>query len=190
MPGQLLAGLANRRNGSSPKTVIGSEGFLEPPLPLDRHDRSRAALIVKYHRRLSGFDDRIIALYAHGMSAPDIHGHVCELNGIEVSPDLVSAVADQVIDEATAWQPRPHEPSYAIVSEKIHDEGLVCIKAVHFAISMDASGCKQVLVLWIEQTEGDKFWLRVTYEIKSRGTQDVLIAVVDGPKEFARPLQR
>ena len=183
------AGLSNHRNGTSSKTVLTPEGPLELSIPRDRHGRFDPALIAKYRRRFPGFDDKIIALYARGMSTRDIQGHVRELYGIEVSPDLVSAVTDQVIDEVTAWQARPLEASYAIVffdalRVKIRDEGLVRNKAVYLAIGMDASGYKHVLGMWIEQTEGAKFWLRVMNEIRSRGTQDILIAVVDGLKGF------
>jgi len=179
----------NHRNGTSSKTVLTADGALELSIPRDRHGRFDPALIAKYRRRFPGFDDQIIALYARGMSTRDIQAHVRELYGIEVSPDLVSAVTDAVIDEVTAWQARPLESSYAIVffdalRVKIRDEGLVRNKAVYLAIGMRTSGHKEVLGLWIEQTEGAKFWLRVMNEIKARGTQDLLIAVVDGLKGF------
>lgn len=179
----------NHRNGTSSKTVLTADGALELSIPRDRHGRFDPALIAKYRRRFPGFDDKIIALYARGMSTRDIQAHVRELYGIEVSPDLVSAVTDAVIDEVTAWQARPLESSYAIVffdalRVKIRDEGLVRNKAVYLAIGMRTSGHKEVLGLWIEQTEGAKFWLRVMNEIKARGTQDILIAVVDGLKGF------
>jgi putative transposase len=179
----------NHRNGSSPKSVLTPEGELTLSIPRDRHGRFDPALIAKYRRRFPGFDDKIIALYARGMSTRDIQAHVRELYGIEVSPDLVSAVTDQVIDEVSAWQARPLEPSYAIVffdalRVKIRDEGLVRNKAVYLAIGMDAAGFKHILGLWIEQSEGAKFWLRVMNELKSRGTNDILIAVVDGLKGF------
>ena len=183
------AGVPNHRNGSSPKTVLTPEGPLELSIPRDRHGRFDPALIAKYRRRFPGFDDKIIALYARGMSTRDIQGHVRELYGIDVSPDLVSAVTDSVIDEVAAWQARPLESTYAIVffdalRVKIRDEGLVRNKAVYLAIGMRSSGHKEVLGLWIEQTEGAKFWLRVMNEIRARGTQDILIAVVDGLKGF------
>ncbi len=183
------AGLANHRNGSSSKTVLTPEGSLELSIPRDRHGRFDPALIGKYRRRFPGFDDKIIALYARGMSTRDIQGHVRELYGIDISPDLVSAVTDSVIEEVTAWQSRPLEASYAIVffdalRVKIRDEGLVKNKAVYLAIGIRASGHKEVLGMWIEQSEGAKFWLRVMNEIRSRGTQDILIAVVDGLKGF------
>lgn len=183
------AGLANHRNGSSSKTVLTPEGPMELSIPRDRHGRFDPALIAKYRRRFPGFDDKIIALYARGMSTRDIQAHVRELYGIEVSPDLVSAVTDAVLDEVSAWQSRPLEPTYAIVffdalRVKIRDEGLVRNKAVYLAIGVRPSGIKEVLGLWIEQTEGAKFWLRVMHEIKARGTSDILIAVVDGLKGF------
>lgn len=186
---EAAAGIANHRNGSSSKTVLTPEGPMELSIPRDRHGRFDPALIAKYRRRFPGFDDKIIALYARGMSTRDIQGHVRELYGIEVSPDLVSAVTDQVMDEVAAWQARPLEASYAIVffdalRVKIRDEGLVRNKAVYLAIGVDASGQKHILGLWIEQTEGAKFWLRVMNELKSRGTSDILIAVVDGLKGF------
>lgn len=183
------AGEANHRNGSSAKTVLTPEGAMELSIPRDRHGRFDPVLIGKYRRRFPGFDDKIIALYARGISTRDIQGHVRELYGIEISPDLVSAVTDSVIDEVTAWQARPLEPSYAIVffdalRVKIRDEGLVKNKAVYLAIGMRSSGQKEVLGLWIEHSEGAKFWLRVMNELKGRGTQDILIAVVDGLKGF------
>ncbi len=179
----------NHRNGTSAKTVLTPEGPMELSIPRDRHGRFDPALIGKYRRRFPGFDDKIIALYARGMSTRDIQAHVRELYGIEVSPDLVSAVTDSVIDEVAAWQARPLEATYAIVffdalRVKIRDEGLVRNKAVYLAIGVRSSGEREVLGLWIEQTEGAKFWLRVMNEIKARGTNDILIAVVDGLKGF------
>lgn len=182
-------GLANHRNGSSSKTVLTPEGSLELSIPRDRHGRFDPALIRKYCRRFPGFDDKIIALYASGMSTRDIQAHIRELYGIDVSPDLVSAVTDSVLDEVSAWQSRPLEVRYAIVffdalRVKVRDEGLVKNKAVYLAIGMRASGHKEVLGIWLEQAEGAKFWMRVMSEIKARGTQDILIAVVDGLKGF------
>lgn len=158
----------NHRNGSSSKTVLMPEGPMELSIPRDRHGRFDPVLIAKYRRRFPGFDDKIIALYARGMSTRDIQGHVRELHGTEISPDLVSAVTDQVIEEVTAWQGRPLEASYAIVffdamRVKICDEGLVRNKAVYLAIGMDAARLKHVLELGIEQSEWAKFWLRVKY---------------------------
>jgi transposase-like protein len=183
------ADTGNHRNGTSSKTVLTPEGPMELAIPRDRHGRFDPALIGKYRRRFPGFDDKIIALYARGMSTRDIQAHVRELYGIEVSPDLVSAVTDSVIDEVAAWQARPLEATYAVVffdalRVKIRDEGLVRNKAVYLAIGIRPSGEREVLGLWIEQTEGAKFWLRVMNELKARGTNDILIAVVDGLKGF------
>jgi putative transposase len=179
----------NHRNGFSEKTVRSEEGELVLSIPRDRHGRFDPALIPKYQRRFPGFDQKIIALYARGMSTRDIQAHVGELYGVTISPDLVSVVTDSVIDEVRAWQSRPLEATYAIVffdalRVKIRDEGLVRNKAVYLAIGMRCSGHKEVLGLWIEQTEGAKFWLRVMNELKTRGVNDILIAVVDGLKGF------
>ena len=179
----------NHRNGASAKTVLTDTGKLELAIPRDRQGRFEPALIAKYQRRFPGFDQKIIALYARGMTTRDIQAHLRELYGIEISPELVSAVTDAVLDEVAAWQARPLEPVYAIVffdclRIKIRDEGAVKNKAVYLAIGMRCSGHKEVLGIWIEQTEGAKFWLRVMTEIRNRGTHDVLIAVVDGLKGF------
>jgi putative transposase len=179
----------NHRNGSSHKTVRSEDGELVLAIPRDRHGRFDPALIPKYQRRFPGFDEKIIALYARGLSTRDIQAHVGELYGVRISPDLVSAVTDSVIDEVRAWQARPLEPTYAIVffdalRVKVRDEGLVRNKAVYLAIGVRCSGHKEVLGLWIEQTEGAKFWLRVMNELQARGVNDILIAVVDGLKGF------
>ena len=180
---------SNTRNGSTKKRLKGTFGALEVTTPRDRAGTFEPQLVKKRQTRLGDFEDKILALYARGMSTRDIQAHVRELYGIEVSPDLVSAVTDSVIDEVAAWQARPLEATYAIVffdalRVKIRDEGLVRNKAVYLAIGVRSSGEREVLGLWIEQTEGAKFWLRVMNEIKARGTNDILIAVVDGLKGF------
>jgi putative transposase len=179
----------NHRNGSSSKTVLTDNGKLALSIPRDRQSRFEPQLIAKYQRRFPGFDEKIIALYARGMSTRDIQAHLRELYGTEISPELVSAVTDAVLDEVSQWQNRPLETTYAIVffdclRVKIRDEGTVKNKAVYLAIGVRCSGCREVLGIWIEQTEGAKFWLRVMTEIRNRGTHDVLIAVVDGLKGF------
>jgi putative transposase len=179
----------NHRNGYSQKTILTDTETLPLSIPRDRHGRVEPQLIEKYKRRFPGFDEKIIALYARGMSTRDIQAHLRELYGVEISPDLVSAVTDAVLDEVTAWQNRPLEQVYAIVyfdalRVKIRDEGTVKNKAVYLAIGIRCSGHKEVLGIWIEQSEGAKFWLKVMTELKSRGTQDLLIAVVDGLKGF------
>ena len=179
----------NRRNGYSSKTVLTDTGQLELSIPRDRHGRFDPVLIGKYRRRFAGFDDKIIALYARGMTTREIAEHVGELYGTEISPDLVSAVTDAVLEDVAAWQSRALDSTYAIVffdalRVKIRDEGLVSNRAVYLAIGVRCSGHKELLGLWIEQTEGAKFWLRVMTELRHRGVQDILIAVVDGLKGF------
>src|ERR1035437_2600160 len=168
-------------------------GKLELSIPRDRHGRFDPVLIGKYRRRFAGFDDKIIALYARGMTTREIAAHVGELYGAEISPDLVSAVTDVVLEEVGAWQSRGLEATYAIVffdamRVKIRNEGTVNNRAVYLAIGVRCSGHKEILGLWIEQTEGAKFWLRVMTELRNRGTQDILIAVVDGLKGFPEAL--
>src|SRR3954470_18016552 len=179
----------NRRNGYGKKTVITDTGRIELSVPRDRHASFDPQLIARYQRRFPGFDDKVISMYARGMSTREIVGHLRELYGIEVSPDLISAVTDAVLDEIAAWQVRPLEPVYPLIffdalRVKIREEALVRNKAVHVALGVRADGTKEILGLWIEQTEGAKFWLRVMSELKNRGVEDVLIAVVDGLKGF------
>jgi putative transposase len=162
--------------------------------PRDHQGQFEPQLIEKYRRRFPGFDEKIISLYARGMSTREIQGHVEEIYGIEISPDLVSAVTEAVHDEVRSWQTRPLEPTYAVVffdalRVKVRDEGTVRNKAVYLAIGLRCSGHKEVLGLWIEQTEGAKFWLQVMNELKQRGTEDVLIAVVDGLKGFPEAIE-
>ena len=164
-------------------------GKIELEIPRDRQASFDPQLIAKYQRRFPGFDDKIISMYARGMSTREIVGHLRELYGIEVSPDLISAVTDAVLEEIAAWQARPLEPVYPLIffdalRVKIRDEGLVRNKAVHIALGVRADGTKEILGLWLEQNEGAKFWLRVMNELKNRGVEDVLIAVVDGLKGF------
>ena len=182
-------GRANSRNGYGGKTVLTGTGKLELQVPRDRLSTFDPQLIAKYQRRFPGFDDKIISMYARGMSTREIAGHLRELYGIEVSPDLVSAVTDAVLDEVAEWQNRPLEPLYPLVfldalRVKVRDEGTVRNKAVYVALGVRPDGTKEVLGLWIEQTEGAKFWLRVMNELKDRGVEDILIAVVDGLKGF------
>jgi putative transposase len=182
-------GRANGRNGHGGKTVLTGTGKLDLQVPRDRPSTFDPQLIAKYQRRFPGFDDRIVSMYARGMSTREIQGHLRELYGIEVSPDLVSAVTDAVLDEVAEWQNRPLEPLYPLVfldalRVKVRDDGTVRNKAVYVALGVRTDGTKEVLGLWIEQTEGAKFWLRVMNELKDRGVADILIAVVDGLKGF------
>ena len=191
-PEQQQAG--NHRNGRSKKTVLTDTGSMPLAIPRDRQGQFEPQLIEKYRRRFPGFDEKIISMYARGMSTREIQGHLRELYGLDVSPDLISTVTDAVMDEVQAWQQRPLESTYAVVffdaiRVKIRDEGSVRNKAVYLAIGVRCSGTKEVLGLWIEQTEGAKFWLRVMDELKKRGTDDILIAVVDGLKGFPEAIE-
>jgi putative transposase len=182
-------GRGNSRNGYGRKTVLTDTGRIELEVPRDRQATFDPQLIAKYQRRFPGFDAKVVSMYARGMSTREIQGHLRELYGIEVSPDLVSAVTDAVLDEIAAWQDRPLEPLYPLVffdaiRVKVRDEGTVRNKAVYVALGVRPDGTKEVLGLWIEQSEGAKFWLRVMAELKNRGVEDVLIAVVDGLKGF------
>jgi putative transposase len=184
----------NHRNGACPKTVITPNGELNLDIPRDRQATFEPQLEAKYQRRLSGFDDNVISMYARGMSVREIQGHLQELYGLDVSPDLISTITDEVLAEVEQWQQRPLEAMYPIVyfdalRLKIRDEGTVKNKAVYLALGIRADGKKEVLGLWIEQTEGAKFWLKVFNELKNRGLEDVLIAVVDGLRGFPEAIE-
>ncbi|WP_415873330.1 IS256 family transposase, partial [Burkholderia ubonensis] len=187
-PGQSKPpGQANERNGASGKTVITDRGPVRVEVPRDRDGSFEPILIPKHERRFTGFDERIIAMYARGMSVREIQGFLAEHYGTEVSPDFISSVTDEVMAEALSWQSRPLEAMYPVVffdalRVKIRDDGVVSNKAVYLALGIQADGQRDVLGLWIEQTEGAKFWLKVFNELKTRGCQDILIAVVDGLK--------
>lgn len=182
-------GQSNHRNGYSKKSVLTATSKVTLAVPRDRAGTFDPQLIAKYQRRFPDFDDKIISMYARGMTVREIRGHLEELYGIDVSPDLISAVTDAVLDEVAEWQNRPLDASYPLVffdalRVKIRDEGFVRNKAVYIALGVLPDGTKDILGLWIEQTEGAKFWLRVMNDLKGRGVTDILIAVVDGLKGF------
>jgi putative transposase len=182
-------GTGNSRNGYSDKTVLTEDGEIDLAVPRDRNGTFEPLIVPKGERRLDGFDDRIISLYARGMTVREIQGHLQELYGVEVSPDLISRVTDAVLEEVREWQHRPLDAVYPVVffdalRVKIRDEGLVRNKAVYVALAITCEGDKEVLGLWIEQTEGAKFWLKVMNELHARGVGDILIAVVDGLTGF------
>lgn len=183
------ADIANRRNGHSKKTVLTGKSKMRLSIPRDRAGTFDPKLIAKYQRRFPDFDDKIISMYARGMTVRGIRGHLEEIYGIEVSPDLISAVTDAVLEQVAEWQNRPLDAVYPLVffdaiRVKIRDEGFVRNKAIYIALGILPDGTKEILGIWIEQTEGAKFWLRVMNELKNRGIADVLIAVVDGLKGF------
>lgn len=184
-------GQTNRRNGAGRKTVKGKDGALELAVPRDRDGSFEPKLIRKGQTRIEGLDDKIIALYARGMSVRDIRDHLEELYGLEVSPDLVSRITDAVLDEVREWRSRALDAVYPIVifdalRVKIRDKDsrIVRNKAVYIALGVTGEGQREVLGLWIADNEGAKFWLCVMTELRNRGVQDVLIAVVDGLKGF------
>jgi len=183
------AGKTNHRNGYSRKSVLTATSKVTLAVPRDRAGTFDPQLIAKYQRRFPDFDEKIISMYARGMSVREIRGHLEELYGLDVSADLISAVTDAVLDEVGEWQNRPLDAIYPLVffdalRVKIRDEGFVRNKAIYIALGILPDGTKEILGLWIEQTEGAKFWLRVMNELKNRGVNDILIAVVDGLKGF------
>src|ERR1700693_5007156 len=182
-------GSGNSRNGTSEKTLKSESGEMAIEVPRDRNGSFEPELGKKHQTHFDGFDEKIISMYARGMTVREIQGHLQELYGVEVSPDLISRVTDAVLEEVRAWQNRPLDPVYPVIffdalRVKIRDEGLVRNKAVYVALALNPDGDKDVLGLWIEQTEGAKFWLKVINELKARGVNDILIAVVDGLKGF------
>lgn len=182
-------GADNRRNGSSKKTMLTGSSKVTLDIPRDRSGTFDPKLIAKYQRRFPDFDTKIISMYARGMTVREIRGHLEELYGIDVSPDLISTVTDAVLETVAEWQGRPLDACYPLVffdaiRVKIRDEGFVRNKAVYIALGILPDGTKEILGIWIEQTEGAKFWTRVMNELKNRGVADILIAVVDGLKGF------
>lgn len=183
----------NHRNGTGTKTVLTDDGALTIDVPRDREGSFEPRLIRKHERRFNGFDDKILALYARGMTVREIQGFLAEMYDVEVSPDLISTVTDGIIAEVTAWQSRPLEPMYPVVffdalRVKIRDEATVRSKAIYLALAVLPDGSRDILGLWIEQTEGAKFWMKVFSDLKSRGCQDILIAVTDGLKGMPEAL--
>jgi transposase-like protein len=183
----------NQRNGKSRKTVLTDDGPLRVDIPRDRDGSFAPILIPKHERRFTGFDDKIIAMYARGMTVREIQAFLTEQYGTEVSPEFISSVTDAVMDEVTAWQSRPLETMYPVVffdalRVKIREDGVVRNKAVYLALAVLPDGTRDILGLWIEQTEGAKFWMKVFNELKTRGTQDILIAVTDGLKGMEQSL--
>ena len=184
----------NTRNGTSRKTLKGDFGELPIEIPRDRHGSFEPQIVTKHQTRWAGFDEKILSLYARGMTVREIQSHLEEMYGAEVSPSLISSVTDAVMDDAKAWQARPLDALYPIVyldciHVKTRDAGAVRAKAVYLALGISMTGEKELLGLWIAQTEGAKFWLQVVTELKNRGVQDIFIACVDGLKGFPEAIE-
>ena len=186
-------GTVNQRNGSTGKTVLTGEGPLRVDIPRDRDGSFDPILIPKHERRFTGFDDKIIAMYARGMTMREIQGFLQESYGVEVSPEFISSVTEAVMAEVSAWQARPLEPMYPVVffdalRVKIKEDAVVRNKAIYLALGVLPDGSRDILGLWIEGTEGAKFWMKVFNDLKTRGVGDILIAVTDGLKGMPEAL--
>lgn len=184
----------NARNGRSKKNLKGEFGELPIEIPRDRLASFEPQLVPKHQTRWAGFDDKILSLYARGMSVREIQAHLEEMYGTEVSPSLISSVTDAVMEDARIWQSRPLDALYPIVyldciHVKVRDNGTVRTKAVYLALGVNLAGEKELLGLWITQTEGAKFWLQVVTELKNRGVADIFIACVDGLKGFPEAIE-
>ena len=154
-------------------------------MPRDRNGTHEPRIVRKGQRRLDGIDKIVLGLYAHGMTVRDIQGHLADIYDIDVSPDLISKITDAVLEEVKEWQSRPLEPVWPVIFLdaivcKVRDSGTVKNKAAHLAVGVDLDGKKEVLGIWVEHTEGAKFWMRVMNDLKARGIEDVLIVVCDG----------
>lgn len=183
----------NHRNGRSGKTVLTDDGPLRIEVPRDREGDFEPKLIGKHERRFTGFDDKIIAMYARGMTVREIQGFLGEMYATDVTPEFISTVTDAVLAEITAWQARPLEPLYPVIffdalRVKIREDNVVRNKAVYLALGVRPEGTREILGLWIENTEGAKFWMKVFNDLKTRGVADILIAVTDGLKGMAEAL--
>ena len=183
----------NHRNGASGKTVLTEDGPLRIDVPRDRQGSFEPLLIPKHERRFTGFDDKIVAMYARGMTVREIQGFLAEQYATEVSPEFISSVTDAVMAEVGAWQARPLEPMYPVVffdalRVKIREDAVVRNKAIYLALGVLPDGTRDILGLWIENTEGAKFWLKVFNDLKTRGVADILIAVTDGLKGIGEAL--
>jgi putative transposase len=178
-------GSGNSRNGVTPKRLLTEAGHVDLEVPRDRASTFAPQIVPKGARRRDGIDALVISLYARGMTVRDIQAHLAEIYDVTVSPDLISKITDSVLEEVTEWQSRPLDRVWPVVFLdavvcKVRDNGTVRNKAAHLAVGVDTDGKKEVLGIWVEATEGAKFWLRVMNELKARGVEDVLIVVCDG----------
>ena len=184
----------NSRNGTTPKTLKGKRGQVEIEVPRDRNGEFEPQLVKKNQTRFDGLDEKIISLYARGMTQSEIKGHLEEIYGVEVSPSLISNVTDAVLEEVRAWQSRPLDAVYPIlyldaIKVKVKSQGRVINKSIYLAFGVNMQGMKEVLGIWASDTEGAKFWMQVITELKNRGVQDIFIACVDGLKGFSEAIE-
>lgn len=184
----------NSRNGRSKKTLKGEFGSLPVEVPRDRNSSFEPKIIPKGQTRFDGFDDKVLSLYARGMTTRQIQQHLEEIYQVEVSPSLISSVTDAITDEVKAWQSRPLDSVYPVVyldalMVKTRESSHIQNKAVYLAIGLNMTGLKEVLGIWIAQTEGAKFWLQVLTDLKNRGVRDIFIACVDGLKGFPEAIE-
>jgi len=187
-------GSGNSRNGTTDKTLKGKSGEIQVDVPRDRNGTFEPQIVKKHQTRFDGFDDKILSMYARGMTTRDIQAHLEEIYGVEVSPALISNVTDAVVEEVKAWQNRPLDAVYPIVyldalHVKIRDAGHVQNRAIYVALGVQLEGQKEVLGMWAGQAEGAKFWLQVVTELKNRGVQDIFIACVDGLKGLPQAIE-
>jgi putative transposase len=184
----------NSRNGTTKKKLKGNFGEIELETPRDRNGSFEPKIVGKGQTRFTGFDDKIVSMYARGMTTRDIQSHLEEMYGVEVSAALVSEVTDAVMEDVKAWQSRPLDAVYPVVYMdalyvKVRENGQVQNRAMHVAIAIRMDGCKEVLGLWATATEGARFWLQVVNELKNRGVQDIFVACVDGLKGFPEAIE-
>jgi putative transposase len=184
----------NSRNGTTPKTLRGKRGQVQIDVPRDRNSEFEPQLVKKGQTRFDGLDEKIISLYARGMTQREIQGHLEEIYGVEISPSLISTVTDAVLDEVRAWQARPLDPVYPILyldalQVKVKSQGRVTNKAIYIAFGVNLQGLKEVLGMWAAESEGAKFWMQVVTELKNRGVSDIFIACVDGLRGFPEAIE-
>ena len=178
-------GQENRRNGKTTKTVRTGQGEVQIEVPRDRAGTFEPQLVGKHQRQFDGFDEKIVSMYARGMTVRDIRAHLEELYGVDVSPDLISRATESVVDELKAWQSRPLERTYLVVYLdalviKVRDKGGVRNKSAYLVVGVRTDGHKDILGLWLAETEGAKFWLAILNELKNRGVEDILVLCADG----------
>jgi len=189
-----FGGTDNTRNGATPKTLVTEHGPVSIKTPRDRNGSFEPQIVRKGQRRFEGFDDKILALYARGLSTRDIEAHLAEIYGVQVGRDLISTVTDAVMDDVRAWQQRPLDDVYPVIFLdclvlKIREGGSVQRRACYLALGVTVEGERDVLGMWFAETEGAKFWMQVLAELKQRGIRDILICCVDGLKGFPEAIE-